>query len=77
LPFFCGALAIGSRGAYTCRYINGVVLMFRSSRRARAWEVIGAMGSKIRGWLLGQLTSMTFPGIFMYVGLLLLGIRMQ
>jgi predicted PurR-regulated permease PerM len=76
--FFINTILIIVVGLYLAtesdRYINGLVILFPLSWRARTREVLGVMGSTIRGWLLGQLTSMTFLGIFTYVGLMLMGI---
>ena len=56
------------------RYQEGIIVLLPPASRARARDVLTALGFTIRGWLLGQLVSMTFLGVFAYIGLSLLGI---
>ncbi len=55
-------------------YREGLVTLLPPDKRDRAREVLSAIAATIRGWLLGQLFSMTFLGVFAFIGLSLLGI---
>ena len=56
------------------RYLEGIVKLLPARKRERAWEVLTILGFTIRGWLLGQLVSMSFLGVFAFIGLWLLGV---
>jgi predicted PurR-regulated permease PerM len=56
------------------RYIEGLIVLFPHPARRRVREVLEAVGFTMRGWLLGQMMSMFFLGVFTYVGLSLLDI---
>jgi predicted PurR-regulated permease PerM len=55
-------------------YINGILRMVPPVRRRRISEVLDRMGHTLRGWLLGQLFSMTVLGTLVGSGLWVLGI---
>ncbi|MDZ7641536.1 MAG: AI-2E family transporter [Desulfurivibrio sp.] len=55
-------------------YVNGILRLVPPARRSRASEVLERMGRTLRGWLLGQLFSMTVLGTLVGSGLWLLGI---
>jgi predicted PurR-regulated permease PerM len=55
-------------------YIGGLVSLFPRAKRARTREVLGVLGVTIRGWLIGQMVSMSFLGLFAFAGLSLLEI---
>jgi predicted PurR-regulated permease PerM len=55
-------------------YINGILRLVPPARRPRTSEVLDRMGRTLRGWLLGQLFSMTVLGTLVGSGLWLLGI---
>lgn len=55
-------------------YVNGILRMVPKGRRRRAADVLNRMADALRGWLLGQLFSMTLLGTLVGVGLWLLGI---
>ncbi|MEP0546101.1 MAG: AI-2E family transporter [Rhodothermales bacterium] len=55
-------------------YVSGVVRLVPKPHRPRAEEVIAAIGSGLRRWLLGRIASMTVVGVLTAVGLLLFGI---
>lgn len=55
-------------------YVNGILRMVPPARRDRARQVLGRMADSLRGWLLGQLFSMTLLGTLVGMGLWLLDI---
>lgn len=55
-------------------YINGILRLVPPARRPRTSEVLDRMGHTLRGWLMGQLFSMTVLGTLVGSGLWLLGI---
>lgn len=55
-------------------YIDGTVRLFPRTKRARAREVLLAMGHTLRWWLIGKALSMVIVGIAVFIGLWVLGI---
>lgn len=55
-------------------YMRGAVKLVPIPRRARAREVLLAVGDRLRGWLVGQLIAMSMVGVLTGVGLALLGV---
>jgi predicted PurR-regulated permease PerM len=55
-------------------YVSGVVRLVPKPHRPRAEEVIAALGSGLRHWLLGRIASMAVVGVMTAVGLLLFGV---
>jgi predicted PurR-regulated permease PerM len=55
------------------RYKAGVLALFPKSRRARASEVLDAIGRTLRLWLLGKMVGMAFVGVATTLGLWALG----
>jgi predicted PurR-regulated permease PerM len=55
-------------------YRHGLVRLVPPSGRARAGEVLDAVASALRWWLIGKVASMMVIGVLTYIGLLLLGI---
>lgn len=61
--------------AYTPEvYIRGIVKLVPLSRRENAYEIIQELGSTLKWWLIGRLSTMTIVGIVSGIGLWLLGI---
>lgn len=54
-------------------YVNGLVRLVPRGRRERAREVLRAVGSTLRYWLLGKVLAMALIGVLTTVGLWLLG----
>jgi predicted PurR-regulated permease PerM len=55
-------------------YQRGLVRLVPLQNRPRAWEVLAAVGTALRGWLVGRVFSMLVVGIATTIGLWLLGI---
>ena len=55
-------------------YERGVLHLVRKRDRARGADVLGALGRALRGWLLGQLISMTIVSGLATLGFFLLGV---
>jgi predicted PurR-regulated permease PerM len=55
-------------------YVEGTVRLFPLKHRARAREVLDALGETLFHWLQGQLVSMTVVGVVVTVGLWALGV---
>lgn len=55
-------------------YTNGLVRLFKKSRRQRAREVIDAVGDTLSWWLIGKIGSMIFIGILTWIGLSIIGV---
>jgi predicted PurR-regulated permease PerM len=55
-------------------YVSGLIKLFPVPVRARALEVLGAMGDTLRWWLIGKVISMVFIGLVTWIGLSLLGV---
>lgn len=55
-------------------YVNGLVRLVPRGRRERAREVLRAVGSTLRYWLLGKILAMALIGVVTTVGLWLLGL---
>lgn len=53
-------------------YLNGLIRLVPLGRRARAHEILGALGHTLRFWMLGQLIDMAVVGVLATIGLLLL-----
>ena len=50
-------------------YKSGIVHLVPKDRRARASEVVSALGQGLRRWLLGRLSSMALVGVLTVIGL--------
>src|SRR5690606_10582470 len=57
-------------------YRQGLLRLVPPARRARADDVLGAVGRALRGWLLAQFISMGVIGSLVAVGLFLFGIEL-
>jgi predicted PurR-regulated permease PerM len=55
-------------------YREGVVRLFPISWRGRAGEVLAALGSTLRWFLLGRVVSMIAVGVVTWIGLMLIGV---
>jgi predicted PurR-regulated permease PerM len=55
-------------------YMRGMLRLLPIRKRHRAEEILRAIGSTLRSWLLGQLVAMTMIGVATGIGLWLLGI---
>ncbi len=55
-------------------YITNGLRILPTDKRARAREVISALGRGLRSWLYGRLTTMAAVGILTAVGLLIVGL---
>jgi predicted PurR-regulated permease PerM len=62
-------------GAEPDLYHQGLLHLFPHSARARASEVLGAIGVTLRKWLVAQLLMMVVIGVIDAVGLSLLGVK--
>jgi predicted PurR-regulated permease PerM len=56
------------------RYRDGVVRLLPPGKQDRGREVLNALGTTLRAWLLGQLVSMFLVGVVVTTGLWLIGI---
>lgn len=57
-------------------YKKGIVRLVPLRARARAHEVLGAVGQALWQWLIGQFISMTIIGVCAWIGLMLLGVEL-
>ncbi|HKO68712.1 MAG TPA: AI-2E family transporter [Burkholderiaceae bacterium] len=57
-------------------YIEGTVRLFPLAYRARAREVLHAIGETLRWWLFGKAISMALVGTAVFIGLIALGVKM-
>ena len=57
-------------------YVEGTVRLFPLGQRDRAREVLLAMGHTLRWWLLGKAISMAVVGAAVFIGLVVLGVKM-
>jgi predicted PurR-regulated permease PerM len=76
---FVGAVVlVGFVALYTAAspdmYQRGVVHLVPPSRRPRSRDVLRALSSTLRRWLLGRMVSMTAVGVTTWIGLWLMGI---
>lgn len=55
-------------------YVHGFARLFPKPRRARVLEVLAAIGTTLRWWLMGKFLSMIVVGVLTAAGLWLLGI---
>ena len=55
-------------------YVDGILRLVPKAHRPRAHEVASALGTGLRMWLLGRISSMTIVGVLTAVGLMLFGI---
>jgi predicted PurR-regulated permease PerM len=55
-------------------YRNGFLALFPAARRQRVGEVLDELGFTLWWWLMGQLATMASMGLFIGVGLALLGV---
>jgi predicted PurR-regulated permease PerM len=58
-------------------YREGFLKLFPKSRRVRLREVLGELGFTLWWWLMGQLITMASVGIFIGIGLTLLGVPLS
>jgi predicted PurR-regulated permease PerM len=58
-------------------YRRGLLRLVPIRRRARAAEVLDAIGANLRGWLVGKVLSAIVIGVATWVGLQLLGIPLS
>jgi predicted PurR-regulated permease PerM len=58
---------------YPRRYRDGIILLFPKDMRPRLRESANATGVALKGWLVGQLISMSIIGVLTTIGLLLIG----
>jgi predicted PurR-regulated permease PerM len=57
-------------------YLDDLLALLPPASRPRYREVFAAQGHALRLWLLGRLLSMVFVGVFVAIGLMLLGVPM-
>jgi len=57
-------------------YLKGIIRLIPQSRRRRADEVLHVLGSSLTHWLIGRFCAMAFVGIFVALGLWLMGIHL-
>jgi predicted PurR-regulated permease PerM len=57
-------------------YINGLVRLAPKARRLRTREVLQAVGSALKSWLLAKIAAMFVVGVLTAVGLWLIGIEL-
>ncbi|MCC5821850.1 MAG: AI-2E family transporter [Phycisphaerales bacterium] len=57
-------------------YVDNLLILVPRSKRQRADELMQAQTKCLRYWLLGRLASMVFVGVFVWIGLTVLGIPM-
>jgi predicted PurR-regulated permease PerM len=55
-------------------YVDNLLRLVPLRRRPRAAEVVGAVGTTLRWWLLGRLISMTVIGVLTWIGLTIVGV---
>lgn len=55
-------------------YVKGLVYLVPKAHRPRAREVVSAIATGLRYWLLGRITSMAVVGVLTAVGLMIFGI---
>ena len=55
-------------------YTSGLVALVPPARRPRAEEVLAAIGSQLKSWLIGRLVAMSAVGLIVGVGLYLVGV---
>jgi predicted PurR-regulated permease PerM len=81
LSFFSGMLLIFVMSAFLAAdpelYIGGVLRLVPPDRRQRGREILLSTGTTLKNWLLGKLALMIFVGVATYVGLALLGVRLN
>ena len=58
-------------------YTNSAVYLLPRHRRARAQEVLAALGHAIRRWFAGRLVSMAMVGVLTYIGLSVVGVPLS
>ena len=61
-------------GASPTTYVNGVVTLVPIRQRGRAREVLSAIGTNLRGWLVGRLMAVAAVGVITTIGLRLVGV---
>ena len=57
-------------------YLEGTIRLFPREHRARAREVLHAIGNTLRWWLFGKAISMAVVGTVVFIGLVALGVKM-
>ena len=62
-------------GADPDTYRNGILHLFPKAKRARMGEVLAAMATMLRKWLVTQLIAMVTIGVVSTIALLLLGVK--
>ncbi|MBW3542880.1 MAG: AI-2E family transporter [Planctomycetes bacterium] len=70
--FFVGAYAAAEPKVY----VKGFLHLLPKPRRARAGEVIEAVGTTLRWWMAGKLCSMAIVGLLIGIGLWIIGIKL-
>lgn len=55
-------------------YVDGAVRLVPPASRPRAREVLAALGTRLKGWMLGQLVAMATVGVIAVIGLKLVGV---
>ena len=77
---FVNAFLIAVVGLYLAtgaeQYLHGLLRLFPAYQRTEAEHVLRRTGNTIRGWLMGQLFSMSFIGVCVFAGLTVLGVPM-
>jgi len=69
-------LFIGLYGAIQSEtYVSGLVRLFPLSKRPRAHEVIGRIGTVLQAWLIGKFIEMVIVGVLTWIGLWFLGVE--
>ena len=58
------------------RYRDGAVLLLPRGRRPRLCEVLDAVGSALRWWLVGRISAMAIVALLTAIGLKLLGVQL-
>jgi predicted PurR-regulated permease PerM len=58
-------------------YTNSAVYLLPRHRRARAQEVLAALGHAMRRWFAGRLASMAMVGVLTYIGLSIVGVPLS
>jgi len=70
VAFACGAIFALGPG----RYRDGLLFLAPPARRARIRTAMNAAGRALNGWLLGQFVAMAIIGVFVSIGLLIVGL---
>lgn len=77
LSYFVIALVVGIfLAANPAIYMNGVIALVPPAGRARAREVLCAVGTGLQSWLLAKIVAMAVIGVLTVVGLWVIGIEL-